>query len=155
VSGFSRTSLGFLLMRVSEATIRRRVRFYEVDGARIVHFSWFFRYMEEAEYELWRSAGLSNAPRADIAFPRVAASFDFRKPLRFEDEFDARIQIAEIRSKTIRYSCELALAGEVAATGSMTIACVSVTPGQPMRAVPFPADIAGCFEVASTKDSPL
>ena len=70
--------------RVSEAAIRRRVRFYETDGARIVHFSWFFRYMEEAEYELWRSAGLSNVPRADIAFPRVAASFDFRRPLRFE-----------------------------------------------------------------------
>jgi len=116
--------------RVSEAAIRRRVRFYETDGARIVHFSWFFRYMEEAEYELWRSAGLSNVPRADIAFPRVAASFDFRRPLRFEDEFDARIQIVEIRSKTIRYSCQLTLAGEVAATGSMTVACVSILPGE-------------------------
>ena len=133
--------------RVSEAAIRRRVRFYETDGARIVHFSCFFKYMEEAEYELWRSAGLS-VPRANIAFPRVAASFDFRRPLRFEDEFDARIQIAEIRSKTIRYSCQLTLAGEVAATGSMTVACVSVVPGQPMRAVPFPADIVDRFEVA-------
>jgi YbgC/YbaW family acyl-CoA thioester hydrolase len=135
--------------RISEATIRRRVRFYECDGARIVHFSWFFRYMEEAEYELWRSAGLSNAPRADIAFPRVAASFDFRRPLRFEDEFDARIRIAEIRSKTIRYSCELVHAGEAAATGSMTVACVRVAPGEPMRAVPFPAEIVDRFEVSS------
>ena len=135
--------------RISEATIRRRVRFYEVDGARIVHFSWFFRYMEEAEYELWRSAGLSNAPRADIAFPRVAASFDFRRPLRFEDEFDVRIRIAEIRSKTIRYSCELMHAGEIAATGSMTVACVRVVPGEPMRAVPFPAEIVDRFEVSS------
>jgi acyl-CoA thioester hydrolase len=134
--------------RVSEAAIRRRVRFYETDGARMVHFSWFFRYMEEAEYELWHRAGLSNAPAADLAFPRVAASFDFRKPLRFEDEFDARIQIAEIRTKTIRYSCQLTLAGEVAATGSMTVACVSAVPGQRMRAVPFPADIVGRFEVA-------
>jgi YbgC/YbaW family acyl-CoA thioester hydrolase len=142
-------------MKVSEAAIRRRVRFYEVDGARIVHFSWFFRYMEEAEYELWRSAGLSNAPRADIAFPRVAASFDFRKPLRFEDEFTARIQIAEIRTKTIRYSCELTLSGEVAATGSMTVACVGFTPGEPMRAVPFPADIVDRFEVSSPKGSQL
>ena len=134
--------------RVSDAAIRRRVRFYETDGARIVHFSWFFRYMEEAEYELWHRAGLSNAPTADLAFPRVAASFDFRKPLRFEDEFGARIQIAEIRNKTIRYSCQLTLAGEVAATGSMTVACVSVVPGQPMRAVPFPANIIDRFEVA-------
>ena len=135
-------------MKVSEATIRRRVRFYEVDGARIVHFSWFFRYMEEAEYELWRSAGLSNAPRVDIAFPRVAASFDFRRPLRFEDEFDARIRIVEIRSKAIRYSCELTHAGEAAATGSMTVACVRVAAGEPMRAVPFPAEIVDRFEVS-------
>jgi acyl-CoA thioester hydrolase len=134
--------------RVSEATIRRRVRFYETDGARIVHFSWFFRYMEEAEYELWRLAGLSNAPTADLAYPRVAASFDFRRPLRYEDEFDARIQIADIRSKTIRYACQLTLAGEVAATGSMTIACVGVVPGQPMRAVPFPTDIVDRFEAS-------
>jgi YbgC/YbaW family acyl-CoA thioester hydrolase len=134
--------------RVSEAAIRRRVRFYETDGARIVHFSCFFRYMEEAEYELWHRAGLSNAPRADIAFPRVAASFDFRRPLRFEDEFEARIQIAEIRSKTIKYSCQLTLAGEVAATGSMTIACVAVVPDQRMRAVPFPAEIVDRFEAA-------
>jgi len=134
--------------RVSEAAIRRRVRFYETDGARIVHFSWFFRYMEEAEYELWRRAGLSNAPTADFAFPRVAASFDFRRPLRFEDEFEARIQIAEIRNKTIWYSCQLALNGEVAATGSMTVACVSAVAGQPMRAVPIPAAIVDRFEVA-------
>jgi acyl-CoA thioester hydrolase len=134
--------------RMSEATIRRQVRFYETDGARIVHFSCFFRYMEEAEYELWRRAGLSNAPTADLAFPRVAASFDFRKPLRYEDEFEARIQIAEIRSKTIRYSCQLSLDGEVAATGSMTVACVAVVPGQPMRAVPIPAHIVDRFESA-------
>ena len=133
---------------VSESTIRRRVQFYEVDGAGIVHFSWFFRYMEEAEYALWRSAGLSIAPTAELAFPRVAATFDFRRPLRFEDEFDARIQIAAIRSKTIRYSCELTLNGDVAATGTMTIACVSTRPGQPMRAIPWPAEIIGRFEVA-------
>ena len=46
--------------------MRRRVRFYEVDGAGIVHFSWFFRYMEEAEYELWRSAGLRAAARESL-----------------------------------------------------------------------------------------
>jgi YbgC/YbaW family acyl-CoA thioester hydrolase len=134
--------------RVSEAAIRRRVRFYETDAARIVHFSCFFRYMEEAEYELWHLAGLSNAPTADLAFPRVAASFDFRRPLRFEDEFEARIQIAEIRSKTIRYSCRLTHNGEVAATGSMTVVCVSAVPDQAMRAVPIPAHIVNRFEVA-------
>jgi YbgC/YbaW family acyl-CoA thioester hydrolase len=137
-------------VRVSEATIRRQVRFYECDPAGIVHFSWFFRYMEEAEYALWHRAGLSNAPTTDVAFPRVAATFDYRRPLRFEDEFDARIQIAVIRSKTIKYACELTLRGELAASGTMTIACVRKAAGQPMRAIPFPPEIVKRFSAPRT-----
>ena len=57
--------------RWSEYRHRRRVQFHEVDGAGIVHFSWFFRYMEEAEHALWRAAGLSIAPPgSDVGFPR-------------------------------------------------------------------------------------
>jgi len=132
---------------VSEATIRRQVRFYECDPAGIVHFSWFFRYMEEAEYALWRRAGVRLGPTAEMAFPRVAATFDYRRPLRYEDEFEARIQVASIRSKTIKYSCELTLNGELAASGTMTVACVRKTPGAPMRAMPFPPEIIGRFSV--------
>ena len=69
---------------VSRYRLQRRVQFYETDTAGIVHFSWFYRYMEEAEYALWRAADLSIAPPdAEVGFPRVAASFDFHKPLRF------------------------------------------------------------------------
>ena len=32
---------------ISESTLRRRIYFYECDGAGIVHFSNYFRYMEE------------------------------------------------------------------------------------------------------------
>ena len=35
----------------------RRVQFHETDLAGLVHFSIFFRYMEEAEHALWRAAG--------------------------------------------------------------------------------------------------
>ncbi len=129
--------------------MRRRVRFYEVDGAGIVHFSWYYRYMEEAEYELWHSAGLSKALTSGLGFPRVAAAFDFRRPLRFEDEFEALIQITSIRDKSISYSCALTLAGERIADGSMTIVCVRPTPGEPLRAVPIPPEIADRFETAA------
>ena len=92
----------------SEYRLRRRVQFYETDLAGFVHFSWFFRYMEEAEHALWREAGLSIAsPESDVAWPRVAASFDFHRPLRFEDEFEVCLRIAEITSRTIRYACTL------------------------------------------------
>ena len=45
--------------RLSQYTLHRRVNFYETDCAGIVHFSWFFRYLEEAEHARWRAAGLS------------------------------------------------------------------------------------------------
>ena len=32
----------------------------------------------------------------DVGFPRVAAAFEYHRPLRFEDEFDVRIRIAGI-----------------------------------------------------------
>ena len=84
--------------------LTRRVQFHETDAAGIVHFSWFFRYMEEAEHALWRAAGLSiAAPGAEIGWPRVAASFEFMKPLRFEDEFEVRLWIAAKTKKTIQY----------------------------------------------------
>jgi acyl-CoA thioester hydrolase len=123
--------------RVSEYTLRRRVNFYEVDQAGIVHFSNFYRYMEEAEYGLWRSAGVSLQPTPEYGFPRVAASFEFHAPLRFDEEFSVCLQIAHIGRTSLRYSCRISRGDTAIATGSMTLVCVS--PGT-MRPVPLPPD---------------
>ena len=136
--------------RWSEYRLHRRVNFYETDCAGIVHFSWFFRYMEEAEHAMWREAGLSIAPGdAEVGFPRVAASFDYLKPLRFEEEFDVHLRVAAIGEKTIRYTCVLTRGDTRIATGTTTIACVALRPDAPMKAVPFPPEIAAKFEVAA------
>ena len=122
--------------------LQRRVQFYETDAAGIVHFSWFYRYMEEAEHALWRAAGLSIAPHdADVGFPRVSASFDFRRPLYFEDEFEVTIVVDEIGEKTIQYSATVTRGTTQIATGSLTVACVRRVPGEQMRATPIPRDI--------------
>ncbi len=135
--------------RHSEYRLRRRVHFYEADPAGIVHFSWFSRYMEEAEHALWREAGLSIAPLAsDIAFPRVAMTFDFRRPLRFEDEFMVHIRIAAIGRASMRYTCVVSRDGQEVAIGSLTIACVRRAEDASMQAVPIPDDIRARFEVA-------
>jgi YbgC/YbaW family acyl-CoA thioester hydrolase len=135
----------------SEYTLRRRVHFYEVDSAGIVHFSTYFRYMEEAEHALWRSAGMTIAEKkAGVGYPRVSASFDYHRPLRFEDEFDARIRIVSRTDKSMRYECVLTRGDEKIATGTQTILCVSVVEGQPMKAIPFPPDVAARFTVAGS-----
>jgi acyl-CoA thioester hydrolase len=135
---------------LSEYRVRRRVQFYETDAAGIVHFSWYFRYMEEAEHALWRQAGISiHRPDSEIGFPRVATSFDFHRPLRFEDEFDVWLRVAAISRKTIRYSCLLMRDDVKIASGALTIACVRHRRGEEMSAIEIPADIAGRFAVAA------
>jgi acyl-CoA thioester hydrolase len=133
----------------SEYTLRRRVLFYEVDSAGIVHYSNYFRYMEEAEHALWREAGLSIAPSdSGIGFPRVSTGFEYHRPLRFEDEFEARICVVAIGEKSMKYTCALTRGDEKIATGALTIVCVS-TKGNEMKAIAFPPDIAARFEVAA------
>ena len=133
---------------VSEYRLKRRVLFYETDLAGIVHFSCYFRYMEEAEHALWREAGLSIAPKgAEIGFPRVSATFDYHRPLRFEDEFEVWIRVTGLTETTISYQCELASGASKIATGALTIACVSKRPNEPLRPRPIPEDIARRFEI--------
>ena len=107
--------------------------------AGMVHFTWYFRYIEEAEHALWRDAGLSiAAPDDDRRFPRVAATCDFRSPLRFEDEIEVVLTVDAVGSRTIRYAATILRADETVATGSMTIACIRTSPGAPPGAVDIP-----------------
>jgi YbgC/YbaW family acyl-CoA thioester hydrolase len=126
------------------------VQFYETDAAGIVHFSWFFRYMEEAEHALWRHAGLTIFSADEkVSWPRVSASFDFRRPLRFEEEFDVAIQVAAITNRSIRYTCVVTRGEEEIGSGTLTIACVRKAPDRSMEAVAIPPEIAARFQVAS------
>ena len=130
--------------------LRRRVQFYETDAAGIVHFSTFFRYMEEAEHALWRENGLSIFPAAVThGWPRVAASFDYKRPLRFEDEFEVHLRVDQVTSRSLRYACRIECRGEVVADGGMTIVCVQRAADHTMRAVPIPEPIAVLFRPAS------
>jgi acyl-CoA thioesterase FadM len=79
----------------------------------------------------------------------VAASFDFQRPLRFEDEFEVRLRIAGITRRTIRYTCLIAQGDTTIAKGDLTIACVGKRPGQPMKSIDIPEDVAARFQIAA------
>ena len=141
-------------MAISEFRLTRRVQFYETDSAGIVHFSVFFRYMEEAEHAMWRAAGVSIVvPGAAIGFPRVATSFEFLRPLRFEDEFEVVLRVTRKSTKSLSYAATIETGGVVVARGTLTIACVTKRPDEPMRGTAIPADIADRFEVAPVQPS--
>jgi acyl-CoA thioester hydrolase len=138
------------MLPISEFHYHRRVQFPETDATGIVHFTNFFKYVEEAEHAMWRAAGLSVAPPdSTIGWPRVAASFEFRKALRFEDEFDIHLQIAEKTRKTLRYQAVLRKEGETIAVGSITIICVRRASGEALKATDMPSDIAARFAVTT------
>ena len=138
---------------LSEYRLKRRVQFYETDAAGIVHFSWYFRYMEEAEHALWRAAGLSiHAHDIEISWPRVAASFEYYRALRFEDEFEVSLRIVAMTKKTIRYACDLTRDGAKIGSGGMTIACVRRRASEPATSIEIPPDIAARFTVSTMTD---
>ena len=126
---------------MSEFRYHRRVQFYETDLVGIVHFSWYYRYMEEAEHALWRSTGMSIAdPSSRYGFPRVNASCDFLAPLRFEEEFDVFVRVEELSTRSIRYAHRIVRGDTTVATGTMTAACVDRT-STPLRSIDIPDDI--------------
>jgi acyl-CoA thioester hydrolase len=128
---------------LSEHRLTRRVQFHETDAAGLVHFSVFFRYMEEAEHALWRAAGLSiHPPGTEVGFPRRATSFEFYRALRFEEEFEVLIRVAAMDKSTIRYRCLISRGQDRIARGDLTITCVSKRPREPMKTIPIPDDIA-------------
>jgi acyl-CoA thioester hydrolase len=131
-----------------EYRLKRRVQFYETDMAGIVHFSWFFRYMEEAEHAMWREAGLSIAHDNGVGWPRVEASFEFHRPLKFGDDFDVHLRIVGKDARTIRYEGVITKGDTRVATGRIAVKCVSHVPGEPMRSMDIPAEIDKRLQVA-------
>jgi YbgC/YbaW family acyl-CoA thioester hydrolase len=123
--------------------LTRRVLFSETDTAGIVHFSNFFRYFEDAEHALWRAAGLSiHSRESTIGWPRVSASCDYHRPLRFEQEFEIDVRISELTKRTITYSGEITRNGERIATATWKIACVNKLPDGTMKSVDIPQETA-------------
>jgi acyl-CoA thioester hydrolase len=133
----------------------RRVQFAATDLAGIVHFSWMFRYMEEAEHALWRAAGLSVAARgSDLGWPRVTASFDFRNPLRFEDEFVVVVQLADVRTRALHYEHTIRRGDTVIGTGTMVSVCVRHGVDGRMEAVAVPGEIVERLRAALESGAP-
>ncbi len=117
--------------------------------AGIMHFSNFFRLMEEAEHAFVRSLGSSVHPADDPGggWPRVHASCDFKQPLRFEDEVAIEVVVEEVRSKAVRYLFRFRKGGDEVATGRVTAVHVRrADDGGVMKAVPIPAGLRAALE---------
>jgi YbgC/YbaW family acyl-CoA thioester hydrolase len=122
----------------------RLVEFYETDLAGITHFSNFYRWMESAEHDCLRARGVA-LHQGGIGWPRVNASADFKKPIKFGDLIRVSVSIAELRTRSIRYAFEFRIneSDEVHATGEMVSVCVDLAT---MKAIEIPPKIRCSLE---------
>jgi YbgC/YbaW family acyl-CoA thioester hydrolase len=128
---------------------KRRVHFSETDMAGIVHFSTYFRYMEEAEHALWRAAGLSIGEVALTGgWPRVSASFEYRSPLRFEDEFEISVRIGNVTRRSLQYEFTVMRGTVLVGNGLITAVSTAKEDGR-LRAVELPQEMVARLRMAA------
>src|ERR1700760_1196645 len=114
-----------------EFKLLRRIEFADTDMAGIVHFANFFRMMEATEHAFFRSLGFSihgHNEGTTTGWPRVSATCDYRAPLRFEEEVEIQLLVAEVRSRSIRYQFifRKVADGTEVARGQMAAVCATV-----------------------------
>ncbi|MDQ3623889.1 MAG: acyl-CoA thioesterase [Verrucomicrobiota bacterium] len=135
----------------------RRIEFAETDMAGIVHFSNFFRMMEATEHAFFRSLGFSihgHDLGTTTGWPRVSASCDYRAPLKFEEEVEIHLLVAEMRTRSIRYEFifRKAADGIEVARGEIVAVCAIVEKATgTLVGVPIPEPIRGQVEAAPAK----
>lgn len=131
-------------------TTRRRVEFRDTDAAGIVHFSAFFLWMESAEHELLRAAGLRVidhvADGIDASWPRVSVACDYTAAVRFGDELDVAVVVDKIGRTSVTYGFSFTHAGRAVAHGRVVAVRCLLHPGRNPEAVPIAADIVARLE---------
>jgi len=140
---------------------RRRVEFRDTDAAGIVHFSSYFVWMEAAEHDFLRAAGVrlveplpaagtggdARGP-AVVSWPRVSATCDYVSAVRFEDEVDIHVGVEAIGRTSVTYVFRFQCRGRAVARGRVVaVRCVirhgeapvavEVTPEIRARLTPF------------------
>lgn len=139
--------------------MHRRVEFMDTDMAGIVHFTAYFRYMETAEHELFRSLGLAAATKdhdRSLGWPRVSCGFDFKAALKFQDPFEVRIGITKIGKRSVTYEGHIVRNNQLIATGHATSVCCTIDAAGHMASSDIPNDVLEklkTFTIPETKRS--
>jgi acyl-CoA thioester hydrolase len=100
----------------------------------VVHFSNYFRWMEEAEHAFFRSLGLSvhqedaGGEGGHLSWPRVSTACEYLAPARFEDEITLKLRVERVGEKSLSYEVDFSIGEKVIARAKLTSVCCRVTP---------------------------
>ena len=135
----------------------RRVEFSDTDMAGIIHFTSYYRYMEEAEHAFFRSLGLSVMQKQDahtvIGWPRVSSACTYESPARFEDVLEIRVAVERKGVKSLTMTYEFWNGPKRVAHGRMKIACCICRHDAPLESIPIPDDFDSVIFEAENSDA--
>ena len=124
-------------------TIEERVRWGDVDAARIIFYGAYIRFFEYAETELFREVGLQYGVMFDelkIWLPRVHLECDFKRAARLDDLLEVSVFVRRFGTKSMRLNFEVRRKDEEAliATAHFVLAAVNQ---DTFETVPIPAEL--------------
>ena len=126
-------------MPICEHFLERRVEFHETDRVGMIHFSNYFKYMDTAVAEFFRSLNLpgpltrywGGTEENELDWPYVSVACDFKKPAQFDDLLRIRIWVNRIGNKSMTLEISFKKDEEEVARGRMVIVCSRTMQGQP------------------------
>jgi YbgC/YbaW family acyl-CoA thioester hydrolase len=121
----------------------RKVQFVDTDVAGIVHFSNFYRYMEEAELEWFESLNLKIYERqsdgATVGWPRVRAECSFEAPAFYLDQLEIDLDVERVGERSLTLAFVFKREGTLIARGSLTTVCCRQLPGGALHSIEIPS----------------
>ncbi len=95
--------------------IEERVRWGDVDAARIIFYGAYIRFFEFAETELFRAVGLPYSvmfEELDVWLPRVHLECDFHRAARLDDLLEVSVFVGRFGTKSMNLNFEVRRKGE-------------------------------------------
>lgn len=124
----------------AEFKLTRRVTFAETDLAGVMHFSNYYRWMEEVEHAFFRSVGMSVVQEDGgvvYSWPRVITSCEYFAPAHFENEIELHFMITDLSEKSMTYEVAFSKSGAKVARGRTKAVCCVMKDGT-FRSIEIP-----------------
>ena len=96
-------------------SIEERVRWGDVDAARIIFYGAYIRFFEFAETELFRHVGLPYGvmfDELDVWLPRAHLECDFRSAAQLDDLLQVGVYVGRMGEKSLRLNFEVRRKGD-------------------------------------------
>jgi acyl-CoA thioester hydrolase len=122
--------------------IEERIRWGDVDAARIIFYGAYIRFFEFAETELFRSVGLSYGTifdKLDVWLPRVHIECDFHRAAQLDDLLEVCVFVGHIGTRSLRLNFEVKRKGEKDLVADAHFILVSVR-RETFETIPLPEE---------------